>query len=452
MDIGLLFQMIIAALSAVLLYTFIGFIPGTDETSVLMPVTLAVALAGTPPVVVLTFFIAAIVTLNLTNMMPAALVGLPGGVLSSPVIEHTLYLKNAGLSEVTIKKMGAGSLIGTVISIPAALLLANLLTPFAEIIQPYASLLFVVGAVFLSLIGKHKLLALISIVPLAILFQSLRSLYWSAGVVPQETNVTTSFFLGITIGPLIISLLSLLNKEKRTDMLTDQYKKIVIPKNLNRQKTLNPFKILTKNELKSVSSAALISNFLFVLSPVGLIILLGETVANRKKDAVEKASAAAATMSALAQSTYLSGIIIPLIALGIPLSPVSIGPGNALFNAPPVYTIDHNLHHLLSWGQSAGAIILGALIALSITYVVTNRYAGNISLFVLRRIPHEAILGIFISFILLLAYMDAGLINIFGVLLIGITCGTLNKMGVNYGIQFMTLYAAPWLVEKLAGF
>ena len=45
--------------------------------------------------------------------------------------------------------------------------------------------------------------------------------------------------------------------------------------------------------------------------------------------------------------------------------------------------------------------------------------------------------------------MDAGLINIFGVLLIGITCGTLNKMGVNYGIQFMTLYAAPWIIEKI---
>ena len=45
--------------------------------------------------------------------------------------------------------------------------------------------------------------------------------------------------------------------------------------------------------------------------------------------------------------------------------------------------------------------------------------------------------------------MDAGLINIFGVMLIGIACGSLNKMGVNYGIQFMTLYAAPFIIEKL---
>jgi len=48
--------------------------------------------------------------------------------------------------------------------------------------------------------------------------------------------------------------------------------------------------------------------------------------------------------------------------------------------------------------------------------------------------------------------MDAGLINVFGVLLIGIACGTLNKLGVSYGVQFMSLYAAPWIVEKLISF
>lgn len=450
MDIFLLFQMVVASLSAVVLYTFIGFIPGTDETSVLVPVSLALVLAGTAPMIILTFFISAIITLNLTNAMPTALVGLPGGVLSSPMIEHALYLKNQGLSTITIKKMAAGSLIGTVVSVPVSLLLANLLTPFATVIQPYASLLFVIGAVFLSVIGKHKSLALLSIVPLALLFQSLRHLYWGMGVVPKDTNITTSFFLGITIGPLIISLMSLLNKDNRTSMLTDQLKTIAIPKELNKKQSLNPFKILSKQEIKSASLVSFISNFLFVLSPVGLIILFGEAVANRKKDPVEKASTTITSMSALAHSTYLSGIIIPLIALGIPLSPTAIGPGSALFNAPPVFTVTHNLHHLLSRGEFVWAILVGAVISSLISYVIIIRYAGLISQFVLTKIPHEAVLGLFISFILLLAYMDAGLINIFGVLLIGIICGTLNKMGVNYGIQFMTLYAAPWIVEKLA--
>ena len=51
-------MMVAAILAAVVLYTFIGFIPGTDETGVLAPVTLAIILAGAPPHVVLAFFIA----------------------------------------------------------------------------------------------------------------------------------------------------------------------------------------------------------------------------------------------------------------------------------------------------------------------------------------------------------------------------------------------------------
>lgn len=442
-------QMIIAALGAVILYIFIGFIPGTDETSVLMPITLTVVLAGVEPIVVLTFFIAAIVTLNLTNAIPTALVGLPGGVMSSPMIEHALYLKEKGLSAVVIKKMAVGSLIGTVVSIPIALVLANILAPYARNIQVLAPLLFFLGAIFLSLIGKNKILALLSIIPMSILFMGLRHLYWGIGIVAEGTNITTSFFLGITIGPLIVSLFTLLNKGARQSMIVEKKKGILIPSESITSKTLNPFKILTRSEIGKATIPSLIVSFLFVLSPVGLTILLGEGMASREKDPVNKATTAITTMSALAQATYLSGIIIPLVALGIPLSPVAIGPGSALFNAPPVFTVDNNLHHMLSSGEFIVGILIGAIIAASITYYITNRFAGRISRFVLEKIPHEAIIGLFISLILLLSYMDAGLINIFGVLLIGITCGTLNKLGVNYGVQFMTLYAAPWIIEKL---
>lgn len=449
MDTTIILQMILMALLAVLIYTFIGFIPGTDETSVLMPITLAVILAGTPPIVVLSFFIAAIVTLNLVNAIPTALVGLPGGVMSSPMMEHSLFLKERGMSALVIKKMAVGSLIGTIISIPISLVLSGLLAPFGAKIQVIAPLLFFIGAIFLSLIGKNKILSLFSIIPMAILFMGLRHLYWGIGVVPKDTNITTSFFLGITIGPLIVSLFNLLNKKNRMEVSTNDKKKIVIPSNSKESKTLNPFKILSKEEIKSAGIGAIIVNFLFVLSPVGLTILLGESLSNRIKEPTKRATTAITSMSALAQSTYLSGIIIPLMAIGIPLSPTSIGPGGALFNAPPVFSIDNNIHHLLSKSEFVAAILIGSIIAVSITYYITNRFASSISKFVLEKIPHEAILGLFISFIFLLAYMDAGFINIFGVLLIGITCGSLNKMGVNYGIQFMTLYAAPFIIEKI---
>ncbi|MHC5227202.1 tripartite tricarboxylate transporter permease [Enterococcus sp. LJL99] len=449
MDFTILFQMVLAVLGAIVLYTFIGFIPGTDETSVLMPVTLAVVLAGTKPIVVLTFFIAAIITLNLMNAIPTALVGLPGGVMSTPMIEHALYLKDQGMAATSIKKMATGSVIGTLVAVPISLLLANVLAPFSESVKDYASLLFVFGAIFLSLIGKNKILALISIIPLALLFQGLRYLYWGIGVLPQEKNVTISFFLGITIGPLIVSLLSLLNKQTRESLPLHEKKEIVLNQVDEKEALRHPLKTITKKEAGTSAVVSFLSNFLFFLSPVGLTILFGEAVSNKERDPVKKASMAITSMSALSHATYLSGVIIPLVALGIPLSPVAVGPANALFNAPPVFTLEHNLHHLLSRSEFIYAIVFAAVITSFITYYIAMKYARKMTAFVLEKIPHEAILGLFIGFILLLAYMDAGFVNIFGVLLVGIVCGTLNKMGVNYGVQFMILYAAPWIATHL---
>lgn len=450
MSSALLLQMILSSLGAVLLYTIIGFIPGTDETAVLMPISLALILSGAHPMVVLSFFMAAVITLNLTNLMPTALVGLPGGVMSSPMIPHAIYLKNRGLSAVTVKKMASGALIGIMLSVPVSMVLANLLIPFASVIQPYAPLLFVIGAVFLALIGKNKGLSLLSILPLSILFMSLRHLYWGTGVVPEGKNITTSFFLGITSGPLILSLLSLLNPTAREALLTNETKKIELAADLDTLTTLNPLEITTKKERTAAVLPSLLSTFLFVLSPVGLTILFGDLVSSRIKDPDERALTTITVMSSLVQSTYLSGLIIPILALGIPLSPVAVGPGSALFNAPPVFTVDNNLYHLLSTTEKSIAILVGITVAAVISYILINRFAGKISRFVLEKIPHEAILGLFVSFVILLAYMDAGWINVFGVLLIGVTCGVLNKMGVNYGIQFMTLYASPWIISQLS--
>ena len=124
----LILMMLTAVLGAVVLYTFIGFIPGTDETSVLAPVTLALVLAGAPPQVVLAFFVSAVVTLNLMNGIPTALVGLPGGVMSAPLMDHSVLLRGKGLASDTIRKMAVGSTIGTAISIPLSFALAGLLT------------------------------------------------------------------------------------------------------------------------------------------------------------------------------------------------------------------------------------------------------------------------------------------------------------------------------------
>lgn len=451
MDTVIIIQMIGVAIIAAAAYTIIGIAPGTDETATIAPVTLALVLSGLHPAVILSFFMSAIVASKLTDSIPVALAGIPGGVMATPMVEHAMVLKRHGMSEISIRKMASGSVIGTLVAIPVSLLLANALIPVADVIKEYANPLFLIGAVFLALMCKNRWLALVSIIPFALLIQGLRHLYWGVGAVPEETNVFVSFFLGITIGPVILTLFELLNKEKRNGLKRFDKKTIVINKSNQITGVPNPFKILTKKEVRMSAFASLIGSITFIMSPVGMTIFIGEVLSSRVKNPVEKASLSIACMEALANATYIAGTLIPLIALGIPLSPMAIGPANALFNAPPVFTIDHNMHHVLSNSAFVWASMIGAAIALGMTYFVTMKYSQQICAFVFRRIPHEAILGLFFGLVLLLAYMDAGWINLFGVLLIGLVAGVLHRWGVNYGVQFMVLYAAPWIISKLIG-
>lgn len=444
-------MMLAAVLAAVVLYTFIGFIPGTDETSVLAPVTLAVVLAGAPPQVVLAFFIAAIVTLNLMNGIPTALVGLPGGVMSAPLMEHSLLLRGKGLASDTIRKMAVGSAIGTLISIPLSFALAGLLAPIADPIKNRAPIILAAGAVLLALLGKSRILALVAIIPMALMFEALPALYRTAGIIPEDKKISISFFLGITVGPMLITLLELLNAKRRAELPHGDRTKTALLRSGFTSQALMPGKLISPSEGLWSTLMAAASTPLFVLSPVGLTFLLGEaSVADQENDPVRRSQRAVTVMSALTHSTYLAGVIISLAALGIPISGVSAGPAGPLFNAPPVYDLTDNLHHKLQMPGFIAAVTVGALISVAITYVIAVRWSSQITYFVMRRIPHEAVLALFVAFILLLAYIDAGIPNIFGVLLIGVVCGALNRLGVNYGVQFMTLYAAPGIVKALA--
>jgi putative tricarboxylic transport membrane protein len=451
LDTGVILQMVAAALLAAAAYTVIGIAPGTDETATIAPVTLALVLSGLHPAVILSFFISAIVASKLTDSIPVALAGIPGGVMATPMVEHAMILKKHGLSDVSIRKMGSGSVIGTFVAVPVSLLLAYALVPLADLIKEYASPLFLIGAIFLALLCKNRWLALAAIVPFALLIQGLRHLYWGVGAVPEGTNVFISFFLGITIGPVILTLFELLNKEKRNGMKRYDKKTIIINKSSSVKEIANPFKILTKQELGMSALSSLIGSITFILSPVGMTIFLGEVFSSKVKDPVKKASLAIACMESLANATYIAGTLIPLIALGIPLSPMAIGPANPLFNAPPIFTLEHNMHHILSYTTIVWATLIGAVIAIGITYFVTIKYSQVICAFVFKKIPHEAMLGLFFSLVVLFAYMDAGWINVGGVLLIGLFAGVLHRWGINYGVQFMVLYSAPWIITKLMG-
>lgn len=449
MELSLILQMILAAVLAAMMYTIIGAAPGADETATIAPVTLVLVLSGLQPAVVLAFFISAIVACKLIDAVPVSIAGIPAGVMSTPMVEHAMVLKKFGLTDTSIRKIASGAIIGTFISIPLSLFLARAIIPFATIIKQYGDPVFFIGAILLAFMSKKRWVALVSILPFALLIQGLRYLYWGIGAVPQGTNVFISFFLGITIGPGILTLFELLNKEKRDSMERFDKKLIYLKKEQEIKRFPNPFKILTKKEVGYSAFASIIGCVTFLLSPVGLTTFFGELFASRTKDPVEKASLAISCMEALAQATYISGILIPLIALGIPLSPVALGPGNPLFNAPPIYTLEKNMHHLLTSSDFIWATVIGAVIASAITYFVTVKYSQQICAFVFKRIPHEALLGVFFSLVLLLAFMDGGWINIAGVVLIGIVAGVLYRLGVNYGVLFMILYSAPWIIKVL---
>lgn len=446
MDIVIILQMLLASVSGAVLYTFIGIAPGTDETAVLAPVTIALALLGFSPYIILSFFMAAIVAKKLTDSIPVAVAGIPGGVMAAPMVEHAMVLKNHGVPDTSIKKMSSGSVIGTIVAIPASLLMALLILPFADELSNYAGLIFFLGAIFLALLTKNKILSLVMIPPFALLIQGLRHLYWGVDIVPEDTSVFVSFFLGITIGPIAFSLFEILNKDIREKMPKLGKKDIKLKKGGKEKGFPNPFQILDNKEVATSAIGSILGSATFFLTPVGMTVVLGEFLTKHIQDPVKRASRAISTMDGLTNASYISGTLVPLIAIGLPLSPMAAGPAAGLFKAPPVYTEDHNIHHLLSTGQIMTAAIIGAAVALLITYFVTIKYANQICTFVLKKIPHEALLGLFAGLVIMLAYMDAGVINIFGTMLVALVSGLLHKHGVNYGVLFMALYAAPWFV------
>src|SRR5699024_8765353 len=219
MDIVIISQMIIASIIGATVYTLIGIAPGTDETAVLAPVTIALALLGISPHVLLAFFISAIVAKKLTDSIPVAVAGIPGGVMSSSIVEHTIVLKEYVMYEVINRKMDSGSIIGTIVSIPTNILISYLILHYADKLSEYAELIFFLGTIFLALLTQNKILSLIIIIPFALLIQGLRHLYWTFEIVPKDVEVFTSFFLGITIGPIAFTFFLLFSKSYRKNIL-----------------------------------------------------------------------------------------------------------------------------------------------------------------------------------------------------------------------------------------
>jgi putative tricarboxylic transport membrane protein len=149
------------------------------------------------------------------------------------------------------------------------------------------------------------------------------------------------------------------------------------------------------------------------------------------------------------ESTYIAEALIPLIAFGLPLSPVAAGPAAPLFNAPPRFTVDaasgtiNNLHTMMSVPEFLIWGLISVVIAAAIAYPFAVNHARSAAAFVAKYISHEAIIATFVGLVLVIGLWEGGILAILVILTVGLVGGILYRvLGMNTGVQFMGYYAA----------
>jgi len=442
------------ALSAVstLLYIFIGILPGTDETATMAPIALTLLLAGLDPLLVLVWFIASIAAFKMADSIPVALAGIPGGVMAVPQVPDALVAKERGLADTILRKGIAASIVGQVVALAVTLSISYYLMPAGEWLRTADVVLGVkvarwfwlvlAGLAVLALTSRSRYVALISIPSFALLIQGLRGVY--------GRPIFVSFFLGITIGPMIFELLSMLHKDLRQAYVRRGMKEVRLVK--IGKISLNPLKILSRDELLHCSTWSAVTSVLAtVMSPVGLTILIGDLLRESSKDKTRGAVLAYTVRDAIKNATYIGGTLIPLLVIGEPTGPMAAGPAAPFFQkldsigmTPRDYILNR-----YDYATIVLMILLATAVSFSIAYPILVKYSRKLTLAVFKRVPAEALYGLFIAIVIMLSYYDAKIAGIFGTLVVSLVSGALWKLGVSLGVLFMTLVAAPTLVSLL---
>lgn len=446
-----LIALTLAIISAII-FSMLGLISGTDETAIMVPITLIVILLGAPPVAIFSFFIAAVMAKHLTHAIPTALMGVPGDTMATPMMEHANFLRRIGMPHIALRKMISGGVIGAFIALPIALIFAWILSPFGAFFQTYSGVIFTIAAIFIGYLSKGRWASVILIIPMAMLYQGLNLI--SLNIL--DKSLTISFFLGIAIGPMLVNLLIAISKSARKNIVKRKKNTYnLAPERKDWSGYFpNPFKVLSKNQIRDVSTTAMISSATFGLSPVGMTSMMGEMVGSRKIGQYNKATSSLAAMNGVTESTYIAETIIPLVAFGIPLSPVALGPAQALFNAPPVFTAEpiNNLHNLMDPYQFLIYGILGLLVATLIAYPFSMNFARKATIFIMSKVNQEAIIAMFIGLVILLSFYEGGLTATFITFSIATVVGLLNRfLGMSIGVQFMIFYGSYWILSTLIG-
>ena len=439
-------------------FAAIGLVSGTDETTTLAPLTLLVVLLGVPASGVFTFFLAGAVAKHMTHAVPTALLGIPGDTMATPLMQDANFLRNLGVPHIALRKMVSGAIISAFIAVPAAVLFAVMLAPFGPTITKAAPWIFVAAAVLIAYFSGGRLASVAALVPFVVLIVALQTL-----TAKYNVKLSISYFLGIAIGPLVADLFSVISPADRRRMLRDRVRSFQLAPDVKGWSGYfpNPFKVLDRDQKKWTAITSVISSATFVFSPVAMTVVLGDLVGSRIKQAYHRMTTVLAARNGVTESTYIAEALIPLIAFGLPLSPVAAGPAAPLFNAPPRFTVDtasgqsHNLHHLLSQWEFRGYGLLSVALAALVSYPFAMNYARRAALFVSRKISHEAIIATFVGLIVVISVWEGQFLGLLVILTMGLVGGLLSRtIGFNAGVQFMGYYTAiltvPALVKLVA--
>ncbi|KDE72374.1 hypothetical protein FUSO7_08300, partial [Fusobacterium necrophorum BFTR-2] len=159
-----------------ILYSIVGIIPGTDETATMAPITLVLVLLELHPVILFSWIIGIMVAMQITHTIPTSMAALPGSTMAVPMVYYSSLAKRLGIPHIAMRKMAAGSLIGSIVAIPCSVVFAYLLAPLGERISPYIGLIFTIGAIVIAYMSAAKWAAVFSLIPYSFLIQGFQKI------------------------------------------------------------------------------------------------------------------------------------------------------------------------------------------------------------------------------------------------------------------------------------
>jgi hypothetical protein len=442
-----------AGLVAALFFSAIGVIGGTDETGTIVPPTLLVILLGVPPAGVLAFFLAAVMAKHMTHAIPTTLLGIPGDTMAVPLMEESGQLRKLGVPHIALHKILAGGLVASFIAVPVAVGVATLIAPFSDHVSTAAPWLFLLAALLIAYFSPARWAGVVSLVPFVVLVLAAKSF-----ADEYDAHLSAVFFLGIATGPMIFDLVSSLSPPLRARMRRTGPQVVRLAPDTATEKRWfpNPFRVLDHTQLGWVVGTAAVTSTTFVFSPVATTVAVGEFVKSRIPNSYHRLTTALAVRNGVTQATYLGETLIPLVAFGLPLSPLGASVAAPLFNAPPRFSVDeeagqvNNLHTLLTPWQFLLFGLLAISVAALVAYPFAMRYAHGAAIWVTRRISHETVVATFSALLLVISVWEAGLLGAVVAITVAVVSGAFVRLlRVPAGVLFMGYYVATLSVPAL---